>query len=259
MTCTAKCNIGNVVKLVSNVSKCWMPSVTVFVKYSLRSGDKHLTIYRNHTSEIAFLALFGFLSDSSSVASQKLNTNFVWQTVKYFFFFSRRRSSSNDTANLFLFCRQLANYVKPTPVQKHAIPIIQGKRDLMACAQTGKKSVYNESFQSSHGLRRNTCVQCCFCLGRITPPLHFALLVMFLLVNSTDFVVIICMLFQMVLSGMILSNKQYGFGSFERFWKNCCVFGPDHEHDLPRWSSKGARGGKWHATQPWFISRWISF
>lgn len=32
---------------------------------------------------------------------------------------------------------QLARYAKPTPVQKHAIPIIKGKRDLMACAQTG--------------------------------------------------------------------------------------------------------------------------
>jgi len=32
---------------------------------------------------------------------------------------------------------QLAQYKKPTPVQKHAIPIIKGKRDLMACAQTG--------------------------------------------------------------------------------------------------------------------------
>ena len=32
---------------------------------------------------------------------------------------------------------QLAHYSKPTPVQKHAVPIIIGKRDLMACAQTG--------------------------------------------------------------------------------------------------------------------------
>ncbi|CAG0891942.1 unnamed protein product [Darwinula stevensoni] len=31
----------------------------------------------------------------------------------------------------------LARYEKPTPVQKHAIPIILGRRDLMACAQTG--------------------------------------------------------------------------------------------------------------------------
>ena len=31
----------------------------------------------------------------------------------------------------------LSTYAKPTPVQKHAIPIIHNKRDLMACAQTG--------------------------------------------------------------------------------------------------------------------------
>ncbi|KAL3911276.1 MAG: hypothetical protein SGPRY_008753 [Prymnesium sp.] len=31
----------------------------------------------------------------------------------------------------------LANFVKPTPVQRHALPVCVGKRDLMACAQTG--------------------------------------------------------------------------------------------------------------------------
>ena len=32
---------------------------------------------------------------------------------------------------------QLAQYSKPTPVQKHAVPIMMAGRDLMACAQTG--------------------------------------------------------------------------------------------------------------------------
>ena len=32
---------------------------------------------------------------------------------------------------------ELARYTSPTPVQKHSIPVILAKRDLMSCAQTG--------------------------------------------------------------------------------------------------------------------------
>ena len=36
-----------------------------------------------------------------------------------------------------LYMFQLAQYNKPTPVQRHAVPIMMAKKDLMACAQTG--------------------------------------------------------------------------------------------------------------------------
>ena len=45
-----------------------------------------------------------------------------------------------EEANLHEVCYEnirRAKYTKPTPVQKHAIPVILAKRDLMACAQTG--------------------------------------------------------------------------------------------------------------------------
>ncbi|KAH9642496.1 hypothetical protein HF086_008906 [Spodoptera exigua] len=51
-----------------------------------------------------------------------------------------RAIESFETANLRKYVLDnilKAGYKKPTPIQKHAIPIIMGGRDLMGCAQTG--------------------------------------------------------------------------------------------------------------------------
>uniref|UniRef100_A0A2K5BUS1 RNA helicase n=1 Tax=Aotus nancymaae TaxID=37293 RepID=A0A2K5BUS1_AOTNA len=45
--------------------------------------------------------------------------------------------SNIDMGEIIMGIIELTCYTRPTPVQKHAIPIIKGKRDLMACAQTG--------------------------------------------------------------------------------------------------------------------------
>ena len=37
---------------------------------------------------------------------------------------------------------EVARYMRPTPVQRHAIPVGIARRDLMACAQTGSGKTY---------------------------------------------------------------------------------------------------------------------
>jgi len=53
----------------------------------------------------------------------------------------------------------LANYSKPTPVQKYAIPIVKSKRDLMACAQTGKSASSVRSYNILSYLIQNCIFQ----------------------------------------------------------------------------------------------------
>ncbi|XP_075635391.1 DEAD-box ATP-dependent RNA helicase 37-like [Castanea sativa] len=50
-------------------------------------------------------------------------------------------------------------YVKPTPVQRHAIPISLGGRDLMACAQTGSGKTAAFCFPIISGIMRGESVQ----------------------------------------------------------------------------------------------------
>ncbi|GMY16089.1 DEAD-box ATP-dependent RNA helicase 37-like [Fagus crenata] len=50
-------------------------------------------------------------------------------------------------------------YVKPTPVQRHAIPISLGGRDLMACAQTGSGKTAAFCFPIISGIMRGEGVQ----------------------------------------------------------------------------------------------------
>ncbi|KAE8726622.1 DEAD-box ATP-dependent RNA helicase 37 [Hibiscus syriacus] len=50
-------------------------------------------------------------------------------------------------------------YVKPTPIQRHAIPIVLGGRDLMACAQTGSGKTAAFCFPIISGIMSEQYVQ----------------------------------------------------------------------------------------------------
>ncbi|CAL0299482.1 unnamed protein product [Lupinus luteus] len=54
---------------------------------------------------------------------------------------------------------QRCKYVKPTPVQRYAIPISLAGRDLMACAQTGSGKTAAFCFPIISGIMREQCVQ----------------------------------------------------------------------------------------------------
>lgn len=60
-----------------------------------------------------------------------------------------RAIESFETANLRNYVLNnilKSGYKKPTPIQKHAIPIIMNGRDLMGCAQTGSGKTVSVSF-----------------------------------------------------------------------------------------------------------------
>lgn len=68
----------------------------------------------------------------------------------------------------------LARYDSPTPVQKYAIPIIMGRRDLMACAQTGSGKtaaflvpVLNQMYERGPQEPPNTRVSFIFILVKV--------------------------------------------------------------------------------------------
>ncbi|KAF8400667.1 hypothetical protein HHK36_013967 [Tetracentron sinense] len=67
------------------------------------------------------------------------------------------------------------NYVKPTPVQRHAIPIVIAGRDLMACAQTGSGKTAAFCFPIIRGVMSNQLPKLTPCGARTAYPLALIL------------------------------------------------------------------------------------
>lgn len=64
-------------------------------------------------------------------------TQYMYYMYALYYMYVAHSDLSHFEVSFFELTFQLAQYKKPTPVQKYSIPIILSRRDLMSCAQTG--------------------------------------------------------------------------------------------------------------------------